>query len=215
LEKDQAMPTWKRTFGFHPMTAWADHGQGGNGEPLAIVLRPGNAGSNTAADHIEATRLSLAQLTRRLRRRVPVRAGPAGGTHEFLEWLTARSRRLHYSAGMTITGDMQAAIGKVPADAWTPAYDGDGEIQDGAWVADITGLLDLSSWPAGMRVIVRKERPHPGCPALSLAWAETDSLSADRCRCPGSLVSAVGVVYPTGQTSVHRQAMVDSSVLTL
>ena len=94
-------------------------------------------------------------------------------------------------------------------------HDGDGEIQDGAWVADITGLLDLSSWPAGMRVIVRKERPHPGCPALSLAWAETDSLSADRCRCPGSLVSAVGVVYPTGQTSVHRQAMVDSSVLTL
>jgi hypothetical protein len=63
---------------------------------------------------------------------------------------------------MTITGDMQAAIGKVPADAWTPAYDGDGGIRDGAWVADITGLLDLSSWPAGMRVIVRKERPHPG-----------------------------------------------------
>jgi hypothetical protein len=162
LEKDQAMPTWKRTFGFHPMTAWADHGQGGNGEPLAIVLRPGNAGSNTAADHIEATRLSLAQLPRHLRRRVLVRADSAGGTHEFLEWLTARSRRLHYSVGMTITGDMQAAIGKVPADAWTPAYDGDGEIRDGAWVADITGLLDLSSWPAGMRIIVRKERPHPG-----------------------------------------------------
>jgi hypothetical protein len=161
-EKDQAMPTWKRTFGFHPMTAWADHGAGGNGEPLAIMLRPGNAGSNTAADHIEATRLSLAQLPRRLRRRVLVRADSAGGTHEFLEWLTARSRRLHYSAGMTITGDMQAAIGKVPADAWTPAYDGDGEIRDGAWVADITGLLDLTSWPAGMRVIVRKERPHPG-----------------------------------------------------
>ena len=57
---------------------------------------------------------------------------------------------------------MQAAIGKVPADAWTPAYDGDGEIRDGAWVADITGLLDLSSWPAGIRVIVRKERPRPG-----------------------------------------------------
>jgi hypothetical protein len=63
---------------------------------------------------------------------------------------------------MTITEDMQAAIGKVPAGAWTPAYDGDGRVRDGAWVADITGLLDLSSWPAGMRVIVRKERPHPG-----------------------------------------------------
>jgi len=161
-EKDQASPTWKRTFGFHPMTAWADHGAGGNGEPLAIMLRPGNAGSNTAADHIEAVRLSLAQLPRHLRRKVLVRADSAGGTHEFLEWLTARSRRLHYSVGMTITGDMQAAIGKVPADAWTPAYDGDGQVRDGAWVADITGLLDLSSWPAGMRVIVRKERPHPG-----------------------------------------------------
>jgi hypothetical protein len=79
---------------------------------------------NTAADHVEAVRLSLAQLPRHLRRRVLVRADSAGGTHEFLEWLTARSRRLHYSAGMTITGDMQAATGKVPADAWTPAYDG-------------------------------------------------------------------------------------------
>jgi len=44
-EKEQAAPTWKKTFGFHPMTAWADHGDGGNGEPLAIVLRPGNAGN--------------------------------------------------------------------------------------------------------------------------------------------------------------------------
>jgi hypothetical protein len=161
-DKDQASPTWKKTFGFHPLTAWADHGQAGNGEPTAIVLRAGNAGSNTAADHIEATRLSLAQLPRRLRRRVLVRTDSGGGTHGFLEWLTAPSRRLHYSIGMTITEDMQAAIGKVPASSWTPAYDGDGQVRDGAWVADITGLLDLSGWPAGMRVIVRKERPHPG-----------------------------------------------------
>jgi len=143
------------------MTAWADHGQHGNGEPTAIVLRAGNAGSNTAADHIEATRLSLAQLPQHQRRKVLVRADSGGGTHDFLDWLTAPSRRLHYSVGMTITEDMQAAIGKVPATAWTPAYDGDGQVRDGAWVADITGLLDLSSWPAGMRVIVRKERPHP------------------------------------------------------
>ena len=161
-EKDQARPTWKKTFGFHPMTAWADHGQDGNGEPLAIMLRPGNAGSNTASDHVEATRLALEQLPRRLRRRVLVRADSAGGTHDFLNWLTARSRRLHYSAGMTITEEMQEAILKVPADGWTPAYDGDGRVREGAWVADITGLLDLSSWPGGMRVIVRKERPHPG-----------------------------------------------------
>jgi hypothetical protein len=161
-DKDQAAPTWKKTFGFHPMTAWADHGQDGNGEPLAIVLRPGNAGSNTAADHIEAARLSLAQLPRHLRSRVLVRADSGGGTREFLTWLTARSRPLHYSVGMTLTEDMQAAVLQVPAKSWTPAYDGDGQVRDGAWVADITGMLDLSSWPAGMRVIVRKERPHPG-----------------------------------------------------
>ena len=161
-EKEQACPTWKKTFGFHPMTAWADHGADGNGEPLAIVLRPGNAGSNTAADHIETARLALAQLPRHQRRKVLIRADSGGGTHDFLAWLTARSRRLHYSVGMTITEAIQAAIGQVPAAGWTPAYDGDGQVREGAWVADITGLLELGDWPAGMRVIVRKERPHPG-----------------------------------------------------
>ena len=126
------------------------------------MLRPGNAGSNTAADHIAATRLALAQLPAALRRRVLIRADSGGGTHEFLTWLTVRSRRLHYSVGMTITEEIRHAIGTIPAQAWTPACDGDGEIRDGAWVADITGMLDLASWPKGMRVIVRKERPHPG-----------------------------------------------------
>jgi hypothetical protein len=114
----------------HPMTAWVGHGAAGAGEPLAIRLRPGNAG-NTAADHIEATRLALEQLPRHLRRRVVVRADSGGGTHEFLNWLTARSRRLRYPVGMTITEDVQTAIGKIPGDAWTPTYDGDGEVRDG------------------------------------------------------------------------------------
>ena len=142
-EKEQAAPTWKKTFGHHPMTAWADHGEAGNGEPLAICLRAGNAGSNTAADHIEAARLAITQLPRHLRRKVLVRADSGGGTHEFLTWLTAKSRRLHYSVGMTITEAIAEAIGKVPAGGWTPAYDGDGQVREGAWVADITGLLDL------------------------------------------------------------------------
>jgi hypothetical protein len=64
--------------------------------------------------------------------------------------------------GSTITAEIQDAILTVPATAWTPAYDSGSEVRDGAWVAEITGMLDLSSWPAGMRVIVRKERPHPG-----------------------------------------------------
>jgi hypothetical protein len=161
-EKEQAAPTWKKTFGFHPLTAFADHGPEGSGEPLAIMLRPGNAGSNTAADHIEAAKLALAQLPAHLRRRVLIRADSGGGTHEFLTWLTAPSRRLHYSVGMTITEEIRHAIAKIPAQAWTPAYDGDGQVRGGAWVAEITGMLDLTGWPARIRVIVRKERPHPG-----------------------------------------------------
>jgi Transposase DDE domain group 1 len=133
-EKQEAAPTWKKTLGFHPMTAFADHGARRKREPLAIHLR----------------------------RRVLVRTDSGGGTHGFLDWLTVKSRRLHYSVGMTMTEDMQDVVLKVPADSWTPAYDGDGQVRDGAWVADITGMLDLSSWPAGMRVIVGKERPHPG-----------------------------------------------------
>ena len=81
----------------------------------------GNAGSSIAADHVEATRLALAQLASRLRRRVLVRTDSGGGTHAFLKWLTCKSRRLRYSVGMTVTVDMQEAIPKVPQDAWTPA----------------------------------------------------------------------------------------------
>jgi Transposase DDE domain group 1 len=83
--KEQASATWTKTYGFLPVTAFAGHGAGGNGEPLAIVLRTGSAGSNTAAGHIETTRLALARLPRRLRRRVLVRTDSAGGTHGFLE----------------------------------------------------------------------------------------------------------------------------------
>jgi hypothetical protein len=161
-EKDQATPTWKKTFGFHPLAVFADHGPEGSGEPLTILLRPGNAGSNTASDHLDATQLALAQLPRRLRRQVLIRADSGGGTHDFLGWLARPGRRLAYSAGFTITEDIQAAILTIPAQAWTPAYDADRQVRPGAWVAELTGMLDLSSWPKGMRVIVRKERPHPG-----------------------------------------------------
>jgi hypothetical protein len=161
-EKEQAMPTWKKTYGHHPLTVFADHGPDGTGEPLAVMLRAGNAGPDTASDHIEATRLALAQLPRHLRRRVLIRADSGGGTHDCLAWLTKPGRRLAYSVGFTITEDAQDAILNIPARAWTPAYDADGLVRPGAWVAEITGMLDLSGWPPGMRVIVRKERPHPG-----------------------------------------------------
>ena len=161
-EKEQAAPTWKKTFGFHPLAAFADHGAGAAGEALAILLRAGNAGSNTAAEHIEVTRLALAQLPRRSRRRVLVRTDSGGGTHDFVKWLASPSRRLHYSVGMTITEDMQEAIRTLPERVWEPAYDTGRQVRPGAWVAELTGLLDLAGWPAGMRVIVRRERPHPG-----------------------------------------------------
>jgi hypothetical protein len=161
-EKEQAAPTWKKTYGHHPLTVFADHGTGGTGEALAVLLRAGNAGSNTAADHIEAARLGLAQLPRGLRRRVLIRTDSGGGTHEFLDWLTRPGRRLAYSVGFPITEEIAEAILKVPAHAWTPAYDTEGQVRPGAWAAEITGMLDLSAWPKGMRVIVRKERPHPG-----------------------------------------------------
>jgi Transposase DDE domain group 1 len=126
------------------------------------MLRPGNAGSNTASEHIELARLALAQLPARLRRRVLIRTGSGGGTHDFLAWLASPGRRLRYSAGLAITDDIADAILNLPERVWEPACDTDGQVRPGAWVAELTGLLDLSAWPAGMRVIVRKERPHPG-----------------------------------------------------
>jgi hypothetical protein len=163
-DKEQAAPTFKRGFGFHPLCAFVDHGQEGTGEPLHLMLRPGNAGSNTAADHITATRKALAQLPgyqpgTRPGRKVLVRADSAGGTHAFLDWLT--TRRLSYSVGFRL-GDITDVLAKIPDQVWTPAYTSDGNIRDGAWVAELTDLLDLSGWPKGMRVIARKERPHPG-----------------------------------------------------
>ncbi|RGA00675.1 IS1380 family transposase [Microbispora triticiradicis] len=161
-DKDQAAPTWKKTFGFHPMTVFADHGAGGGGEPLALLLRPGNAGSNTAADHITATRLAMAQLPKQRRRQVLIRTDSGGGTREFLSWLTRPGRRLSYSIGFALTEEAQTAILALPAHAWTPAYDAEGQVRPGAWVAELTGLVQLEGWPKGMRLIVRKERPHPG-----------------------------------------------------
>jgi Transposase DDE domain group 1 len=135
-------------------------GQAGSRWPFCCA--PGTPDRDTAAEHIEVTRLALAQLPRRSRRRVLVRTDSGGGTHKFLAWLASPSRRLRYSAGMTITEDMQQAILTLPERVWEPAYDAGGEVRPGAWVAELTGLLDLAGWPAGMRVIVRRERPHPG-----------------------------------------------------
>jgi len=173
-EKQDAAKTWKKTFGHHPLFAFVDHGREGAGEPVAGLLRPGNAGSNTAADHIEAARTALAQLPKKYRRgrRTLVRTDSAGGTHDFLNWLTARGRWLSYSVGMTITDAIHQAVLKIPAPAWTPAVEPGGEIRDGAWVAELAGDV-LKGWPKGMRLIVRKERPHPGA---QLRFTDADGM---------------------------------------
>jgi hypothetical protein len=174
-EKESAAPTYKRGFGFHPLCAFVDHGPAGTGEPLAILLRPGNAGANTAADHTTVLAQALAQLPGehgyRVGKKILVRTDAAGGTHDFLDYLTAR--RLAYSVGFGLTQTTVAAIALIPESVWTPAYDADGQVRDGAWVAEATGVLDLSGWPPGMRVIVRKERPHPGA---QLRFTDTDGL---------------------------------------
>ena len=164
-EKEQAAPTFKKGFGFHPLWAFADHGQAGTGEPLSVLLRKGNAGSNTAADHIGVVRAALRQLPnhrpgRRPGRRVLVRADAGGCTHAFIAWLAGQ--RLQYSIGFALPTDFAEVLEKIPEQVWTEAYDADGKIRKGAHVAEVTDLLDLNSWPAGMRVIVRRERPHPG-----------------------------------------------------
>ncbi|MBT2528135.1 IS1380 family transposase [Streptomyces sp. ISL-99] len=162
-DKEAAAATWKETYGHHPLMAFVDHGPAGAGEPVAGLLRPGNAGSNTAADHIEAARLALAQLPKKYRcgRRTLVRTGSGGGTHAFVNWLSARGRWLSYSVGMTTTDAIHQAAMLVPASAWTPAVEPGGQVRDGAWVAELAGDV-LGGWPKGMRLIVRKERPHPG-----------------------------------------------------
>jgi hypothetical protein len=164
-EKEAAAPTFKRGFGFHPLWAFVDHGQAGTGEPLAFELRRGNAGSNTVADHLTVIKAALAQFPGGHDRgkKILVRVDGAGGTHELLAWLTRR--RLSYSVGFSLPGDLaaiQAKLATIPDTEWQPAYDAEGQIRPGAWVAEVTGLFDLGSWPAGMRLIVRKERPHPG-----------------------------------------------------
>jgi hypothetical protein len=174
-EKEQAAATFKGGFGYHPVVAFLDN----TNEALAGILRPGNAGANTAADHIEITGLALAQIPDHERHGQPIliRADGAGATKAWLNHLH-RLRHEHglgpgleldYSVGFTMTDQVQAAILALPEYAWTSAVRVDGKLRDGGDVAELTGLLkahglDLvgNGWPPGMRVIVRRERPHPG-----------------------------------------------------
>ncbi|MGH3449110.1 MAG: IS1380 family transposase, partial [Nocardioidaceae bacterium] len=172
-EKEQAEPTHKRGFGFAPMCAFVDHGAHGTGETLAIDLRPGKASPFNSADHIGVLEVALAQLPEAERAQVLVRADAGGCSKAFLHHITDTA--LEYSIGFAAHGPVQAAIETIPEQAWRAAVDSDGHPREGAQVAELTAWMPTPTkptrsparfgpqhWPETMRVIARRERPHPG-----------------------------------------------------
>lgn len=168
-DKQDAAPTYKRTFGHHPLLAMCAE----TDEVLAGILRAGNAGANTAIDHVSLLADALAQLPTVWRaghgvgddpalveRKILVRADSAGASH----WLAENcvDRNIEFSLGYQIDERIRDGVICVPTGCWRPAVDADGTHRDGAEVVELTSLVNLSAWPAGTRLIVRRERPHPG-----------------------------------------------------
>jgi Transposase DDE domain group 1 len=167
-DKQGAAGTYKGGFGFYPLLAYLDRGDG-TGEALSGILRPGNAGSNTAADHIDVVELALAQLPAAAGDQpILVRADTGGATHAFTDHLHARG--IGFSISLPADERVRAAVLAVPATAWMPAIDGQGQARLGAEVAELA-TLDLSGWPPGTRAICRREDPHPGA---QLSFTDAD-----------------------------------------
>src|SRR5215203_7320778 len=156
--KEGAAGTYKHTFGFAPLLAYLDRGQA-PGEPLVGLLRPGNASPGAAGDLMELVDLALAQLPAD-ERPVLVRSDSAGGSTR-LAW-HLRERGIGFTLGMQIDAHIREAILAQPEPAWTPAVEPDGQIRDGAEVCELTGWVDLHTWPDGTRVLCRRENAHPG-----------------------------------------------------
>lgn len=162
-EKEQTAPTHKGGFGFHPLLCFLAN----TGEAVSGRLRPGNSGANTAADHIAVLDQALAQIpdAHRHGTDILVRADSAGSAKAFLAHvrdLRKRGIRTFFSVGYAVTEPVRRAIRSVPDRLRHPALDQDGTLRDGAEVAELTGMVDLGGYPAGTRIIVRRERPHPG-----------------------------------------------------
>ncbi len=157
-EKEKAAGNYKHGYGFHPLGAYADQTR----EALAMLLRPGNAGSNTAADHVLVIDRSLAQIPEEQLETIEIliRADSAGATHGTADH--CHRCNLRFSFGYELTEQVRAAILTTADAAWVPALDQDGAARENGQVVEITDRVELSSWPAGSRVIVRRERPHPG-----------------------------------------------------
>jgi hypothetical protein len=157
-EKEKAAGTYKGGYGFHPLQAYADETR----EALGGLLRPGNAGANTAADHVAVLDLALAQIPAEHIESIEilVRADTAGATHGLLDY--CHEHDLRFSVGYELTEPVRAAIRELGEDAWVAALDQDGTERPNGEVAEITDRVDLSGWPQGSRLIMRRERPHPG-----------------------------------------------------
>jgi hypothetical protein len=158
--KQGAAGTYKHTFGFAPLLAYLDRGAA-PGEPLAGILRPGNAAPGAGDDLVELVDLALAQLPAADDQRpVLVRSDSAGGSSK-LAW-HLRERGIGFTLGMQVDAHVREAIAAQPKRAWTPAVEPDGQVRDGAEVCELTGWVDLSNWPGGTRVVCRREDAHPG-----------------------------------------------------
>jgi Transposase DDE domain group 1 len=157
-EKENAAGNYKHGYGFHPLHAYADETR----EALGAMLRPGNAGSNTAADHKTVIDQALAQIPVELIESIEIliRADSAGATHEFAEH--CHDANLRFSFGYELTETVRGAILETPDENWIPALAQDGSERENGEVVELTDRLDLSIWPERSRLIVRRERPHPG-----------------------------------------------------
>jgi hypothetical protein len=159
--KQGAAGTYKHTFGFAPLLAYLDRGAA-PGEPLAGLLRPGNAPAGASDDLVELVDLALAQLPAAAtsQQSVLVRSDSAGASTR-LAW-HLRERGVGFSLGMQIDAHVREAILAQPEVAWTPAVDADGQPRDGAEACELTDWVDLHTWPPGTRAICRREDAHPG-----------------------------------------------------
>jgi len=158
-DKEGAAPTWKKGYGFHPLGAWLANTR----ECLAMLLRPGNAGSNTFADHKQVLAAAIRQVPARFRRKILVRVDGAGASHELIRHLLGMSsprRTVLFTCGWMITAADEDAIRQVPAGAWEPGIGQDGTIEQDKDVAEITGLMSRAgNWPDGLRWIARRVKP--------------------------------------------------------
>ena len=168
-DKTGAKGTFKGTYGHHPLLATCDN----TGELLVVMLREGNAGSNTGSDHVTVADAAIAQIPPAHRRDLLVTIDGAGAGHQIVDHLTAlntaaahgrRGRRVEYSIGFDLDDRARRAITRLGAHGWEPALDADGKPRTDAHVAELTGLLrqsaggdQLSQWPDDLRVIVRRE----------------------------------------------------------